>query len=386
MLPLSALSAAVIATLVGFAGTVALVIAAAQAVGATPGKTTSWLCAIAVAKLLGGLFLTLRYRMPVVLAWSTPGAALIAATSGLGMEAAVGAFLVTGALIVATAAVKPLADLVAKIPAGIAGAMLAGVLFRFVAEVALAVPQAPALVLPMVALFLVLRIITPAAAMLAVLAVGIILTLILGLSGPLPSGVTLSHVEIIVPRFEFAAIIGLAVPLYLVTMAAQNLPGFAVLRANGYEPPVRVALLVTGLGSMLSAPFGAHTHNMAAITAAIVAGPDAHPDRDKRWVAAVAYSACWTVIALFAASFVALFAAMPKALIVTVTGLALSGALMASLASAMNVAETRFAALLTFAVAASGLTLFGVGAAFWGLAIGLVTLGVEQMLSRVTKG
>lgn len=385
-IPLSAVSAAVVATLVGFAGTVALVIAAAQAVGATPGQTTSWLAAISLAKLLGGLILTLRYKIPIVLAWSTPGAALIAATGGaIGFEAAIGAFLVAGALIVATAAIKPLADLVARIPAGVAGAMLAGVLFRFVADVASAIPQAPALVLPMVVLFFMLRLSHPSSAMLAVLGLGVALVFALGLDGPMPASIGLSRLEATMPRFEMVAIVGLALPLYLVTMAAQNLPGFAVLRANGYEPPVRACLLVTGLGSMLSAPFGAHTHNMAAISAAIVVGPDAHPNKNERWVGAVAYSAAWLVVALFAGFFVALFAAMPRTLIVTVTGLALAGALMSSLATAMENASTRFASLVTFAVAASGLAMFGVGSAFWGLAVGLLALSVEKAHDHVTR-
>lgn len=384
--PLSAVSAALVAALVGFAGTVALVIAAAQAVGATPSQTTSWLAAISVAKLLGGLILTLRYRMPIVLAWSTPGAALIAASAGaIGFEAAVGAFVVTALLLVATAAIRPFADLVARIPAGIASAMLAGVLFKFVADVALALPQVPALVLPLVVLFLALRLSHPASAMLVVVGFGVALTWGLGLSGPLPATVSVSRLEWTTPTFEPLAIVSLAIPLYLVTMAAQNLPGFAVLRANGYEPPVRAALFVTGLGSLLSAPFGAHTHNMAAITAAMVAGPDAHPDRERRWIAAVCYAAAWCILALLAGSFVDLFAAMPKALIVTITGLALAGALMASLATAMGDQDTRFPALLTFAVSASGLSILGVGAAFWGLCCGLIAFGVERLHARVTS-
>ncbi len=277
-LTLSTLSAGIIAPLVGFAGTVALVIAAAQAVGATPAQTISWLAAICLAKALGGMALTWRYRIPVVMAWSTPGAALIATSSGIAFPAAEGAFVVAAVLIILTGLVKPLGDLVARIPAGIAAAMLAGVLFRFVADVALAAPQAPLLVLPLVAIFLVARLVHAASAMLVVVAAGIALTYALGLAGPLPGDAALSRLVWTTPDFVPSAILGLGVPLYLVTMAAQNLPGLAVLRANGYAPAAGPIITTTGIVSLLSAPFGAHSSNLAAITAAIAAGPDSHPD------------------------------------------------------------------------------------------------------------
>lgn len=377
-LTLSTLSAGIIAPLVGFAGTVALVIAAAQAVGATPAQTISWLAAICLAKALGGMALTWRYRIPVVMAWSTPGAALIATSSGIAFPAAEGAFVVAAVLIILTGLIKPLGDLVARIPAGIAAAMLAGVLFRFVADVALAAPQAPLLMLPLVAIFLVARLVHAASAMLVVVAAGIALTYALGLAGPLPGDAALSRLVWTTPDFVPSAILGLGVPLYLVTMAAQNLPGLAVLRANGYAPAAGPIITTTGIVSLLSAPFGAHSSNLAAITAAIAAGPDSHPDPGKRWPAGIVYGLAFIGFAAFAGFFVALFAAMPKALVTTVAGLALTGALMGSLAGAMAEERTRFASLLAFATAASGVTIAGVGAAFWGLAIGLAALGVER--------
>lgn len=377
-LTLSTLAAGIVAPLVGFAGTVALVIAAAQAVGATPAQTISWLAAISLAKAVGGMALTWRYRIPVVLAWSTPGAALIGASSGIGFPAAEGAFVLAAVLIVLTGLIRPLGDWVAKLPAPIASAMLAGVLFKFVADVALSAAGTPALVLPLVALFLVMRLAHPASAMLIVVAAGVALTYALGLAGPLPTDLGLSRLTWTTPAFEPAALLGLGLPLYLVTMAGQNLPGLAVLRASGYQPPVGPILTVTGLVSLVSAPFGAHTSNLAAITAAIAAGPDAHPDPAKRWPAAIVYGFAFILLAAFAGPFVALFAAMPKALIATVAGLALTGALMGSLSVAMGEERTRLAALLTFATAASGVSIAGIGAAFWGLAIGLAAFAIER--------
>lgn len=377
-LTLSTLAAGIVAPLVGFAGTVALVIAAAQAVGTTPAQTISWLAAISLAKAVGGMVLTLRYRIPVVLAWSTPGAALIGASSGISFPAAEGAFVLAAVLIILTGLIRPLGDWVAKLPAPIASAMLAGVLFKFVADVAVSAAGTPALVLPLVALFLVMRLAHPASAMLVVVAAGVALTYALGLAGPLPTDLGLSRLTWTTPAFEPAALLGLGLPLYLVTMAGQNLPGLAVLRASGYQPPVGPLLTVTGLVSLISAPFGAHTSNLAAITAAIAAGPDAHPDPAKRWPAAIVYGIAFILLAAFAGPFVALFAAMPKALIATIAGLALTGALMGSLAVAMGEERTRLPALLTFATAASGVSIGGIGAAFWGLAIGLAAFAVER--------
>jgi len=377
-LTLSTFAAGIVAPLVGTASTVALVIAAAQAVGATPGQTISWLAAISLAKALGGMALTWRYRIPIVLAWSTPGAALIGASSGVAFPEAVGAFVLASVLILATGLVRPLGDLVARLPASLASAMLAGILVKFVMDVALAVPAAPWLVLPLVAIFLVMRLVHAASAMLVVVVAGVALTYLLGLAGPLPSDAGLARLEWVTPAFSPSVLLGLGLPLYLVTMAGQNLPGIAVLRASGYDPKVGPIIAATGFGSLVSAFFGAHPHNLAAITAAIAAGPDSHPDPAKRWPAGIVYGLAFIGIAAFAGFFVALFAAMPKALVATVAGLALTGALMGSLAVAMGDERTRFPALLTFAVAASGVTIGGVGAAFWGLLIGLIALAVER--------
>ncbi|WP_210485103.1 benzoate/H(+) symporter BenE family transporter [Microvirga antarctica] len=374
---LSIVSSAVVAALVGFGSTIAIIIAAAHAVGASPDQTTSWVAALCLSTAAISLILSVRYRMPIVAAWSTPGAALIAASSGVSMGAAVGAFLLAGALIVMAAAVKPFGRLIEGIPTAIAAAMLAGVLIRFVMAVFESAQGAPSLVLPLVAVFLVVRLFNPALAVLAVLIVGLAMAFGQGLTQPLGQELALSRLTFIPPVFEPVVLLGLGLPLFLVTMASQNLPGFAVLRASGYTPPSRPILAVTGAASVISALFGAHTTNLAAISAAICTGPDTHPDPAKRWPVGIAYAVCYLLIAAFSAHLIALIAALPADLIRTVAGLALIGAFTGALTSALSDEPKRFAAVLTLAVTASGLSLFGIGSAFWGLATGLLVMALD---------
>ena len=286
-------------------------------------------------------------------------------------------FFWPGALIVLAAAVKPFGRLIERIPTSIAAAMLAGVLIRFVMAVFESAQGAPGLVLPLVAVFLVVRLFNPALAVLAVLFVGLGLAFGHGLAAPVSSDLTLSTLTFIPPLFEPAALIGLGVPLFLVTMASQNLPGFAVLRASGYVPPTRPILAVTGAASVISAFFGAHTSNLAAISAAICTGPDTHPDPAKRWLVGPFYALCYLIFAAFSANLIALIAALPPELIRTVAGLALIGAFTGALATALADEAKRFPAVLTLAVTASGLSLFGIGSAFWGLATGLLVMGLD---------
>lgn len=375
---ISLISAALVAALVGYGSTIALVLAAALAVGADAGQTASWVLAVSLAKAVGSAWLSAWNRVPVVLAWSTPGAALIAATTGVTMPQAVGAFVLAGGLVALTAAVRPLGRLVAAIPDGIAAAMLAGVLLPFCLRGAGAAEAAPGLVLPMVAVFALVRLWNPALAVLAALAAGVALAfgagaaLLPALAFPAPAPV------FVMPERNLGVLIGLGVPLYLVTMASQNLPGFAVMRAAGYQPPVTRALAVTGGISAVSALFGAHTVNMAAITAAICMGDDVHPDRDQRWKVGLAYAACWVVLGLSSPAILMLLAALPPQVMVALVALALLGPLMGALAGAFAVVETRFAATITLAVGGSGVVVFGVGAAFWGLVAGLVIYGLER--------
>ncbi|MCX7645700.1 MAG: benzoate/H(+) symporter BenE family transporter [Rhodobacteraceae bacterium] len=378
----SVISAALVAALVGYGSTIALVLAAARAVGAGPAETASWVAAICWATAAGSALLSAWTRVPVVLAWSTPGAALIAAASGIALPQAVGAFIAAGLLVALTGALPPLGRLVAAIPPAIASAMLAGVLLPFCMALARAAGAEPALILPLVAAFLAVRLWNPVYAALAVLLLAV--PLAFG-----PAGAELPPLAfdplpfvLVPPSFDAGVLLGLGLPLYLVTMASQNLPGFAVLRAAGYEPPVARALGLSGLISAGAAFFGAHTVNMAAITAAICLGPEVHPDRDRRWVVGLAYAAVWAGFGLAGAALVAVILAMPDGIVAAVAGLALITPFLGAAAGAFEPAATRFPAAVTFLVTASGVAALGVGAAFWGLLAGLSVLGLERLARR----
>jgi len=366
----SLLSAALVAALVGFGSTMALVLAAAAAVGATPEQTASWVLAVSLAKAIGSAGLSWWARIPVVLAWSTPGAALVAATQGLSMEQAAGAFVLAGLLIAAMGLIRPLGRLVARIPDAIAAGMLAGVLLPFVLKLAPSAAVAPALVGPMVLAFAVVRLRNPAWAVLAALALGLVLAFLTG-AAQAPALAGLPGLVLVTPHIDASTAIGLAIPLALVTMASQNLPGFATLRAAGYEPPVSAALTTTGLLSAGAGLFGAHPVSMAAITAAICLGDDVHPDRSQRWKVGIAYAATWVALGLASPLVIAAIAALPPELVAGIVAIALLGPLTGALAGAMAPTATRLPAVVTLAVTASGVAAFGVGAAFWGLLAGL---------------
>ena len=380
----SLISAAVVAALVGFGSTVALVLAAAAALGATPEQATSWVFASALAKGLGSAGLSLWSRQPMVLAWSTPGAALIAATQGLSMEEAAATFVAAGLLIAALGLLRPLGRLVAMILNAIAAGMLAGVLLPFVLSLAPSALEAPALVLPMVLAFALVRLRSPAWAVLAALALGLALSFATG-AAQAPEAVGLPALVWVTPQFDAGLLLGLAVPLALVTMAGQNLPGFATMRAAGYEPRVGGALTATGLISAVSGFFGAHPTNMAAITAAICLNDEVHPDRTQRWKVGLAYAAVWVALGLASPLVIAALAALPPALVAGIVGIALLGPLTGALAGAMAQAPTRTAATLTLAVTASGVAAFGVAAAFWGLLAGLLLHALDAGARRQSR-
>lgn len=384
----SLISSALVGILVGFGGSVAIVLAGAAAVGASPAQTASWVSALCLAVGVTSIGLSVWHRMPIVAAWSTPGAALIAATAigGVpvyGIEVAAGAFVFAAALVLLSATLKPLAMLIAKIPMAIASAMLAGVLIGFSIAVFDEATEDPLLVLPLLLVFLVVRVFSATWAVIAVLAAGVAWAAILGKVADFEGGVSITELSLVVPVFEPSVLLGLGLPLFLVSMASQNLPGFAVLRAAGYEPPTRSALAVTGLTSLLTAPFGAHTTTMAAITASLCTGPDTHPDPAQRWIAGVFYGIGYLILAAIGVSVVAGFAALPAGVIVTVAGLALIGPLMNALSAALGPEQTRFAAVLTVTATASGLSVFGIGSAFWGLVLGLLALGLEGLSKRL---
>ena len=315
----------------------------------------------------------------MVLAWSTPGAAVIAATSGITFPEAVGAFVVTGVLLTLTGEVRPLGQMISRIPEGIAGGMLAGVLLPFCLKGAGAAQHLPMVVLPMVAVFALVRLWNPAMAVLAALVVGLTLTFGSGAAVMPDLVLTLPIPVFLLPEFRLSVLIGLALPLYLVTMASQNLPGFATMRAAGYEPPVGSALMVTGGLSTISAFFGAHPINMAAITAAICLGDDAHPDRTQRWKVGLAYGAVWMGFGLAGPLVLAVLAVLPPEVMAALVALALVGPLLGALTVAYAQPRQRFAATITLVVTASSVVAFGIGAAFWGLVAGLVVFGMERL-------
>lgn len=378
-------SAALVAAIVGYGSTIALVLAAAQAVGASAAQTASWVAAICFAKAVGSALLSAWKRIPIVLAWSTPGAALIAASTGVDIHQAVGAFVVAGVLIALTGALPVLNRVVSAIPVGVASGMLAGVLLPFCLAVAQSAVSDWKLVLPLIAVFLIVRLVNPLYAVLAVLALALVLGFFIADVAPASAAFIAQPLVFIAPEFSVPVLIGLALPLFLVTMASQNLPGFAVLRANGYAPPVSAALGVTGIGSVVAGLFGAHTFSMAAITASICLDDAVHPDKAQRWKVGLVYAAIWIGLGLFGPLIISVILAMPTAIIATVAGLALVSPLIGAASLAFEEPDTRFAAATTFVVTASGIAGFGVGAAFWGLMAGLLVLLLDKLKDRFVR-
>lgn len=382
-LPVSAISAAAVGTVIGFGGTVALVVHAGHVLGASPDQIVSMVTALCLGIGVPGMLLSWRMKVPVILAWSTPGAALLAAsTLGIGWPTAVGAFLIAGVLMVITGLVPALGRLAAKIPGGIASAMLAGVLLPFCLKLFLVFPTDLALAAGLFAVFLIMRRLAPTWALPAVL-VGAFAVLALRGQVTLPPGTGLfGQLSPVIPAFDLKTAISLALPLFLVTLVSQNLPGLVVLRAAGYEPPPGPLLLSTGLATVVLAPFGAYGINMAAIVAAICTGPDAHPDPQRRWIVGVLYGGLYLVVALFAAPLAGLFIAMPPAALAVLTGLALIGPLTGALSGAMAEPDHREPAVIAFAATASGVALFGIGSAFWGLLAGFIALAALRWKRR----
>lgn len=380
---LAAWSSALIAALVGFGGTVALIVQATQALGADDAAVGSAVTALCLGIGLFGAFFSWRLRMPVVLAWSTPGAALLAATTpGIGWPTAVGAFAAAAVLMMLLGAVPALGRLAERIPSSVAAAMLGGVLLPFCLALFRTMQGDVALVALLVAVFLVGRQRFPLYAMLMVLVAGVALVLGRGDVHGLPPGPMLGTLVYTRPAFDPAAMVSLAVPLFLVTLVSQNLPGLVVLRTAGYDAPPRPLLLGTGLATLLLAPFGAHGVNLAAITAAICTNEEAHPIRERRWIVGLIYAFLYLGLALFAPPLVRLFLAMPHSSIAALTGIALIAPLTGAIDSMMAKPGERDAAILTFAATASGVTLMGIGSAFWGLMVGFAALGAKKILGR----
>ncbi len=372
---LSAIAAGFVTVLVGFASSAVIVFQAAQSLGASPEEISSWMWALGLGMGLTCIGLSLRYRMPVVTAWSTPGAAmLIGSVAGLPLSDAIGAFLMSALLIAASGFSGFFERMISRIPVSLASGMLAGVLLRFGIDAFAAMKTQLGMVLTMFAVYLLARRLLPRYAVILTLLVGIAFAAGLGLLRVDGLSLQLAKPVFTTPTFSLAAIVGIALPLFIVTMASQNVPGVAVIRASGYAIPISPVVGWTGLVNLLLAPFGAFALNLAAITAAICMGREAHEDAARRYVAAIAAGVFYVVVGLFGATVAALFAAFPKELILAIAGIALLGTIGNSLAAALRDEAEREPALVTFLVTASGLSLAGIGSAFWGLLAGVVTL------------
>jgi len=371
----STIVAGFIAMLTGYTSSLVLMFQAGQAAGLSAAQISSWIWALSIGMAICSVGLSLRFRTPVVVAWSTPGAALlITSLPGVPYGEAIGAFIFASALIALCGLTGSFERLMRRVPASLAAALLAGVLFNIGIEIFKAVEVQPVLVLGMFFSYLLAKRLQPRYAVLAALLVG---CLIAGVSGLLDFQRFSLQVAIPVwttPALSFAAIFSIGIPLFVIAMASQNMPGLAVLRAEGYQVPASPLISTTGLASVLLAPFGSHGIHLAAITMAICAGPEAHPDPNKRYTAAAWCGVFYGIAGIFGATLAAFFAAFPAALVLSVAALALLGSIGSGLTQAMQQPSEREAALITFMVTASGLTLFGIGAALWGLIAGVLTL------------
>ena len=384
-LSLSAFTAGFVAVLVGFTSSVAIVFQAAQAFHATPAQITSWMWALGLGMGLCSLVPSLWLRKPVMVAWSTPGAAVLATAGlagGFSMGEAVGAFMVCAALITLAGVTGWFERVMNRIPMEIATALLAGVLARFGLDAFAAAQTALPLVLLMLATYLLARRLMPRYAVVLTLLVAIAYAAMRGQMVWSAVTLELAVPQFTAPVFTWSALVSLALPLFVVTMASQNLPGVAVMRATGYTLPVSRLITLTGVATLVLAPFGAFALNFSAITAAICMGPEAHADPARRYTAAVSCGAFYVVIGLFGAVITGLLTAFPKELVVAIAGLALLGTIGAGLSTALKNEPHREAALITFLVTLSGVAIAGVGSAFWGVVAGSVALFVQQYARR----
>ena len=371
----SAVVAGFVTVLVGFTSTAVIVFQAAHAVGAGPAEIASWMWALGLGMGLTCIGLSLRYRMPVVTAWSTPGAAmLITSAAGVALPEAIGAFMVSGLLIAIAGFSGWFERALNRIPISIASGMLAGVLMRFGLELFIVMKAQFAVVFAMFAVYLLMRRLIPRYAVISAFALGIAVAAMQGSLHLETVHLEFARPVWITPEISASTVIGVGLPLFIVTMASQNAPGVAVIRASGYPVPISPVIGWTGVATVILAPFGAFALNLAAITAAICMGREAHEDTARRYVASVSAGFFYILIGLFGATVGALFAAFPRELVAAIAGLALIGTIGNGLALALTNERDREPALITFLVAASGVTLFGIGSAFWGLIAGSLTL------------
>jgi benzoate membrane transport protein len=370
------ISAGIVAAISGFASSFALVIAGLQAVGASEAEASSALLALSIVCGLLTIGLSWRYRQPISIVWSTPGAAVLiaAGSGGASFGTAVGAFMVSGVLIALCGLWPALGRAITSIPTPLASAMLAGILFPICLAPVTAVTEHPLLAVPIILVWLVLYRLAPRWAVPAAMVVAIVVIVLAAGTDWLAGDGIAPVIVPVVPEFDPLVVVSLGLPLFIVTMAGQNVPGFVVMRSFGYVTPTRPVFVSTGLLSGAAAVFGGHAVNLAAITAAISASPESHPDPSRRWIAGISSGTTFLLLGLGAGIATAVVAAAPSILILAVAGLAVLGALISSITSALEAPRDRVAAIATFLVTASGLTFLGIGAAFWGLLVGAIIM------------
>jgi benzoate membrane transport protein len=370
---LSAVVAGCIATLISYAGPLVIIFHAAEAASLSHGQLSSWVWAVSMGSALLGGLLSLRYRVPVVIAWSIPGSALlVTALPQIGLEQAIGAYLVANTVLLLIGISGAFDRLIARLPGSIAAGMQAGILFSFGIEVFRALPVQPVLVLAMFVAYVLMRRVQPRYAVAAVLAVGALVTVASGEFRGSELVLALATPQWTTPQFSLAATFSLALPLVLVALTGQFMPGMAVLRNAGYRTPASPLISASALGGLLLAPFGCHGLNLAAVTASLCTGAEAHENPRRRYVAAVVGSGLYLLLGIAGATLISLFAAFPAALIAALAGLALYGAISEALARSLAEPGERDAGLFTFLVTASGVSFLGLSAAFWGLLFGLL--------------
>lgn len=369
----SAIAAGLVAVLVSFGGTAVLMVQAGHAAGLDAARIGSWIGSLSLVLGLGGAAYSLRTGLPIVMAWSTPGAALlVTALAGVPFPEAIGAFVLAAALTLACGLFGWIDPILRRIPGEVAAAMLAGVLLNFGMGIFTNVGKQPALVLAMCAAYLVCRRWAPRYAVLMVMAVAVAMAAGLGLMRVDQLDWHLTEFVWTTPVFSMQAAVSLGVPLFVVAMASQNLPGLAILQAAGYRPPASRLVAATGFLGLLAAPFGAHSVTLGAISAAICTGPEAHAEPSKRYIAAATYGISYFALSIVAGAVAVFFQALPAALLAVLAGLALLGTIMGGMAAAMANPQRREAALITLLATASGFSFWGIGSAFWGLVAGLL--------------
>lgn len=382
-LKLSHITSGFLAVLVGYTSSVAIIFQAATAIGADQAMINSWLLSLGLGMGLTCIGLSFYYKTPILTAWSTPGAALLATSLvGVSMSDAVGAFLFSALLITLSGLTGSFERLSKIVSPAIAAAMLAGVLVQFCLEIFTYLQQEFALVGSMCAVYLLGRRFFPLYAIPLALVIGALIAWSLKLFSNTEIHLELAQFVFTMPTFSLTSLISIGIPLFIVTMTSQNMPGIAVMKAANYHPPISPIITVTGITTLLLAPFGGFAFNFAAITAAICMGEDAGKDRNTRYLAAISAGVFYLIVGIFGATIVALFTVSPKALILPLAGLALLGTLGNSLAQALDKPTEREAALITFLITSSGMVFFGVGSAFWGLVVGIL---VQQIFHRVKK-